>query len=338
MRPKVTIIWVNYNSSSFIELVLESLQAIMGLDYPNYELIVVDNGSTDNSLSIIKETLRNIGESKVKLIRLNKNSGFTGGNNVAYTAMDPNSKYVVLLNNDAIPTKNSLRQLVDVMENDERLGAAQGIILNYDEKSIDTAGDFVTELLNTYTFLEGKPPGSLKEPIYTTSADAAYSIFRVEAIKKLSNQSGKIFDDLFACFDDHLLGLRIWNAGYEIKVFPIITAKHRRGSSFSKFKPLQLYLITRNILIVNAISNSRYKILIVLLTLRWLMGWVVARFLGLLKEPEHKELPALLLRAFIDGLKIGRMKKWQATKIDIYKAPILNVKFWDALLKVVTQH
>ncbi|MEM2507227.1 MAG: glycosyltransferase, partial [Nitrososphaeria archaeon] len=62
MRPKVTIIWVNYNSSSFIELVLESLQAIMGLDYPNYELIVVDNGSTDNSLSIIKETLRNIGE------------------------------------------------------------------------------------------------------------------------------------------------------------------------------------------------------------------------------------------------------------------------------------
>ncbi|MEM2507147.1 MAG: glycosyltransferase family 2 protein [Nitrososphaeria archaeon] len=337
MKPKVSILYINYNSSSFIDIVLESLQAVKDLDYPNYEVIIVDNSSTDNSYGVIKSFV-NGAKIPMKLIHLHRNLGFTGGNNIAYTYRDPQSKYIVLLNNDAVPRKESLSQLVDVMEGDESLGAAQGIILNYDEKSIDTAGDFINELLNTYTFLEGEPPGSLKEPIYATSADAAYSIFRVEAIKKLSNQSGKIFDDLFACFDDHLLGLRIWNAGYEIKVFPIITAKHRRGSSFSKFKPLQLYLITRNILIVNAISNSRYKILIVLLTLRWLMGWVVARFLGLLKEPEHKELPTLLLRAFIDGLKIGRMKKWQATKIDIYKAPILNVKFWDALLKVVTQH
>ena len=319
---------------SFINLALESLQAIRDLDYSNYELIVVDNGSVDGSFEIIKKFV-NESNIKSKLIRLNRNLGFTGGNNVAYAARDPNSKYVVLLNSDAVPRKDSLNRLVKIMESDKSLGAAQGVILNYDEKSIDTAGDFVSELLETPTPLHGCPPDSLKKPIFATSADAAYSIFRVEAIEKSSNGSGKIFDDLFACFDDHLLGLRIWNAGYKIKVFPIITAKHNRGSSFRKVQPLQLYLIIRNVLIVNEISNSRYKTLIRLLILRELAKWIVAKFLGLVKIPEYKKMPMLLLKAFIEGIKTGRSKKWQAIKINIYKAPILTVKFMDALLKVI---
>jgi len=330
----VSILWVNYNSLSFINLALESLQAIRDLDYPNYELIVVDNGSVDDSFDIIKKFV-NENNIRSKLIRLHRNLGFTGGNNVAYAARDPNSKYVVLLNSDAVPRKNSLSQLVEIMENDKSLGAAQGVILNYDEKSIDTAGDFVSELLGTYTHLEGKPPNSLKKQVFTTSADAAYSIFRVETIEKLLNRNDKIFDDLFACFDDHLLGLRIWNAGYKIKAFPIITAKHNRGSSFSKVRPLQLYLIIRNALIVNEISNSRYKSLIRLLILRQLAKWIMAKLLGLIKNPEYKKMPTLLSKAFIEGIRIGRTKRWQAAKIDIYKAPVLKVEFASALLKII---
>jgi len=335
--PKVSILWVNYNSLSFINLALESLQAVKDLDYPNYELIVVDNGSVDGSFEIIKKFL-NESNIKSKLIRLNRNLGFTGGNNVAYAARDPNSKYVVLLNSDAVPRRDSLRRLVEIMESDKSLGAVQGIILNYDERSIDTAGDFVSELLETPTPLQGFPPDSLKKPIFATSADAAYSIFRVEAIEKLSNARWKIFDDLFACFDDHLLGLRIWNAGYKIKVFPIITAKHNRGSSFRKVQPLQLYLIIRNVLIVNEISNSRYKNLIRLLILRELAKWIMAKFLGLIKIPEYKKMPALLLKAFAEGIKTGRSKNWQMAKIDLYKAPIFAVRFTDALSQIIKLH
>jgi GT2 family glycosyltransferase len=330
----VSILWANYNSLSFINLALESLQAIRDLDYPNYELIVVDNGSVDGSFEIIKKFV-NENSINSKLIRLHRNLGFTGGNNVAYAARDPNSKYVVLLNSDAVPRNDSLSRLVEIMENDASLGAAQGVILNYDEKSIDTAGDFVSELLETHTPLQWGPPDSLKKSIFTTSADAAYSIFRVEAIEKVSNGQEKIFDDLFACFDDHLLGLRIWNAGYKIKVFPIITAKHSRGSSFRKVQILQLYLIVRNVLIVNEISNSRYKNLIRLLILRELVKWIMAKFLGLIKIPEYKKMPALLLKAFVEGIKTGRSKKWQITKIDLYKAPILAVRFTSALSKMI---
>jgi GT2 family glycosyltransferase len=330
----VSILWVNYNSSSFINLALESLQAIKDLDYPNYEVIIVDNGSVDGSFEIIKKLVHKY-KIKSKLIQLQRNFGFTGGNNVAYAARDPNSKYIVLLNSDAVPRKDSLSRLVEIMENDKSLGAVQGVILNYDERSIDTAGDFVSELLNSYTYLEGKPPDSLKKVVFTTSADAAYSIFRVEAIEKISNQKEKIFDDLFACFDDHLLGLRIWNARYKIKTFPIITAKHHRGSSFKKIKPLQLYLIIRNVLIVNEISNSRYKNLIRLLILKEVIKWVIAKHLGSIKIPEYEKMPVLLLKAFFEGIKTGRSKRWQTTKIDIYKAPVVEVKFVSALLKAI---
>jgi len=56
--PPVSILWLNYNSFPFINIVLESLQGIQNLDYPNYELIIVDNGSTDGSLKIIKMLLQ----------------------------------------------------------------------------------------------------------------------------------------------------------------------------------------------------------------------------------------------------------------------------------------
>ncbi|MEM3672955.1 MAG: glycosyltransferase family 2 protein, partial [Candidatus Bathyarchaeia archaeon] len=295
MKPKVSILWVNYNSLSFIDLTLESLRAVKNLDYPNYELIIVDNNSTDESFERIQKFVK---ENSInsKLIRLRKNLGFTGGNNAAYAARDSNSKYVVLLNNDAVPRKNSLSQLVEIMENDKQLGAAQGIILNYNEKTVDTAGDFISELLETHTLLQGEKPKIYEKPILVTFANAAYSIFRVETIKKIHKEKNRMFDDLFACFDDQLLGLRIWNAGYKIKAFPIITAKHNRGSSFKKVKPIQLYLIFRNVLLVNEISNSRYKNLIKLLYLRQLLGWFISKIFGLINDPEYKKLPALLLK------------------------------------------
>lgn len=318
-----------------MELALESLQAVRNLNYPNYEFIAVDNGSTDDSFSIIKRFIQK-SNIKGKLIHLDKNLGFTGGNNVAYAARDPNSKYTVLLNSDAIPRQDSLTELVTIMENDKSLGAAQGIILNYDEKSIDTAGDYISELLTTHPLLEGRPPNSLKKPVFITSADAAYSIFRVEAIKKISSRNDNIFDNfLFACFDDYLLGLKIWNAEYKIKTFPIITCKHNRGSSFKKARPLQGYLNVRNVLAINEISNSRYKNLIKILFLRQLSGWFLAKYAGLITDPEYKKLPALLSRGFTDGIKIGIKKKRQGEKIDIYKAPILKVRLPTALLRMI---
>lgn len=78
MFPKVSIFWLNYNSLSFIDIVLESLQAVNELDYPNYELIIVDDGSTDGNFKIIRNFVDKMNV-KNKVIRLNKNLGFATG-------------------------------------------------------------------------------------------------------------------------------------------------------------------------------------------------------------------------------------------------------------------
>jgi GT2 family glycosyltransferase len=132
--PKASILWINYNSMNFIDIALGSLQAIADLDYPNYEVIIVDNASTDKSFDVIKSFAE---RSRFKLIRSERNLGFTGGNNLGFKARDRDSKYVVLINNDAVPHKNSL-ELIELMEAEERVGGAQGIILN--RKRVESAG------------------------------------------------------------------------------------------------------------------------------------------------------------------------------------------------------
>jgi len=331
MEPKVSILWLNYNSSSFMNLALESIQAVKDLDYVNYEFMIVDNASNDGSFKNIVRFVDHI-HLKTKVIKLEKNLGYTGGNNVAYSARDPDSKYVILLNNDAIPRKNSLRELVDFMENDENLGSAQGVILNYDERSIDTAGDFLDELFGTHALLEGKPPESLKKPLYITSADGAYSIHRVEAIKKIRGQNSLFDDFIFACLDDYMLGLKFWNSGFKVKAFPIVTAKHNRGTSFNRVSALRAYLGARNVIMLNEISNSRYKNLAKLLFLKQLYGWSLWKILGSKAELGSKELPALLSRAFVDGVRIGRTRRRLGDTIDMYKAPILRIEYATALL------
>lgn len=340
LKPKVSILWVNYNSSSFIDLVLESLQAVKDIDYPNYELIIVDNATTDGSLKIISDFIKQH-RINSKIIQLQKNVGYTGGNNVAYQARDPESKYVVLLNNDAVPEKYSLKKLVKIMEDDESLGAVQGIILSYDEKTIDTAGDFLSELFNEPSYMEGEPLKFLTKPIYATSPDGAYSVCRVTAIKKIRGCDDKMFDDfLFACYDDHLLGLRLWNHGFKVKVVPLITAKHKRGSSFRKVTPLQFYLGIRNRIIINEMSNSRYKTLLRLLFVKDLLLYFLHRMFrifGLKAQPNFKEVAAIFLRALIDGIRISRIKRRNKDTVDIYKAPIIRIKPLIAFLGVITR-
>jgi len=334
VSSKVSIFWVNYNSSNFIDIVRESLTAIKELDYPNFELIIVDNGSMDGSKQLIENFIKKI-SLKSKSILLEQNLGFTGGNNAAFAARDPSSKYVVLLNNDAVPRKDSLKKMIEVMENDEKLGAVQGAILNYDERSIDTAGDYITELFDVYPLFQWMPPTSLKKSVYVTSADAAYSLFRVGALKAISRQ-GPMFDEsMFAFFDDYMLGLQLWNHGFRIKALPMITAKHKRGASSTKTRSLQTYLSARNLIILNEISNSRYKVMVKLYSLRRVVDGILPSFSNHTYQEDSSERSKILSRALVDGIRMGLLKKKQGERIDIYKGPVITIKPLTALLSMV---
>jgi len=331
--PKVTIIWLNYNSSKIMNIILRSLESIANLDYPNYELIVVDNGSIDKSFEKIKEFLDKKNNLRKKIIKLNKNLGFTGGNNIGFRARDLDSKYIVLLNNDAIIFDHSLKELVEYAELRNDIGAIQGIIVDLDNGRVDTTGSILTEFLIGAQIYHGRNPMSIKKAFYITYADGAFSLYRIDSIKKATGFSDRIFyDEMFAYFDDNILGLQLWNSNFKIISIPKVLALHRRSSSFGKISPLKLYLIIKGFYALNEITNARFKSFIhnVNIIYNMIGGIFVPFALKIIKNYENKEyslkdfIKAIYL-ACIHGTKWGRNKLREMNKpIDIYKAPLIR--------------
>jgi GT2 family glycosyltransferase len=317
-------------------IVLESLESIANLDYPSdrYELIVVDNGSTDGSFEKIKELLERKSSLRKRIIKLNHNLGFTGGNNVGFAVRSKESKYVLLLNNDAVLFQGGLKTLVEYAENYDTVAGLQGVVLKYKSRHIDTAGDYVSELLLSHPLGEGHEyPWILKKPIYVTYANGSCVLYRVESIvRSLGN---KLFiDEFFGYGDDNVLGLIMWNHGYKLIAIPEAVASHARGLTFGigrgKRSALAVYLGERNRIALSLITNTRYKHIVLLHTLRdAAITTLRARF---------KSSTSAMARALFDGIKLGRKLKSRGIHIDIYKAPIIKIPIKDLGVFFTTKH
>lgn len=124
-QPRVSIVILNWNS---FEVTLACLLSLRKIDYPNFEMVVVDNGSVDGSPA---KLLENVPE--IRLIRNPANLGFAGGCNVGMRdALRRGTDYILLLNNDTIVAPDFLSQLVRVAEPDEKIGAVSPKVLFFD--------------------------------------------------------------------------------------------------------------------------------------------------------------------------------------------------------------
>ena len=209
---KASLIWLNYNSLGFMDIALKSIESVLNLDFNNYEVIIVDNASSDGSFEKIKEFIRDKKPSsvRVKFVRSDVNRGYAGGMNLGWEARDSEAKYVVFLNNDLILQPNSLRELVDYMEGDEKLAAANGLIYHGNSERICTAGGYGTDHWIFGNICIGifkyECPGVNKFH-YVTFASGAYMIINTEIVRKVSPEGKPLIDETFLYLDDVLLGL-----------------------------------------------------------------------------------------------------------------------------------
>lgn len=341
--PRVSVLWLNYNSMGIIDVVERSLEALGGLDYPDYEVIIVDNGSSDGSFEVVRGLAGRL-RARVKVVRLGRNLGFAGGNNVAFRARDPDSRYIVLLNNDAIPLPGSLRDLVECAESLEGVGAVQGVILDLETGLVDTAGDFLTEFLAAYPAFRGMDPRGVRRAFYAAYADGAYSLYSVEAVVKATGYPDRLFPwEAFAYLDDALLGLQLWNAGFKVVSCPVVVGSHRRSSTFGRIRAVQAYLTARGWAALNEVANSRFKGLIKALMLRSAVARGLAPALASMLHPGRYKAPkgagglaAAIVRGFRDGVKLGRRllrEPW--APLDLYKAPVITLSAPKATLSLL---
>lgn len=225
-KPLVSIIIVNFNGNKFLQPCLRSLTM---QDYNNIEIILVDNGSTDGSVQYISKTFPYI-----KLIRLQKNIGFAGANNIGFKKAT--GKYVLLLNNDTKVRADFLSRLIEVFERDSTIGAAQSKLLVMDNPVLlDSVGAYLTPTGFLYHYGYAKKDGVFYDKeIPTYSAKGASMMVRMSALKKVLVK-GNMFDpDYFAYFEETDLCHRIWLSGYKILYVPSSIVLHKMGATSSQ--------------------------------------------------------------------------------------------------------
>jgi GT2 family glycosyltransferase len=124
-EPRVSIVILNWNS---YQVTMDCLLSLRKMDYRNFEVVLVDNGSVDGSPEKLLASAP-----EIRLIKNASNLGFAGGCNVGMRdALRRGTDYILLLNNDTIVASDFLSQLVRVAESDEKIGAVNPKILFFD--------------------------------------------------------------------------------------------------------------------------------------------------------------------------------------------------------------
>src|SRR3989454_10948858 len=222
--PLASVIILNYNGEKYIS---QCVKSVLKSDYDNFELIIVDNNSSDHSLDIVE---REFSDNRIKVIKSDKNLGFAGGNN--FGAEHATGKYFILLNIDTIVDPQWLSELVSVMELDDTIGAAQPKLLSLDDKTVfDSAGDYLDFFGNS--FRRGgdwyeKDKGQYDSVHEIFSARGAAMITRKEIVEKI----GLFDNDYFLDFEDIDFCWRLRLFGFRVVFVPSAIVYHKgRGVS-----------------------------------------------------------------------------------------------------------
>lgn len=224
---------------------LECIRSLESSDYPNFTTVVVDNGSIDDSLSILKQV------AKIVLIKAGANLGFTGGNNLGIKyALEHKADCVLLLNNDALIAPDALSKMVAVAESDGKIGIVTPKILYHPERDrIWAAGTKYYGWCMT-TRLTGYRQTDVGQ--YAGERDLSWATGCVMLIKKeVLTEVGSLNDELFAVGEDLDYGLRTIKQGYRIKYMPSAVVWHKESvSAGGHDAPQYVYYQTRNLVVL----------------------------------------------------------------------------------------
>lgn len=236
----VAIVILNYNGKGYLEKFLPSVIQHSG----DCQIIIADNCSTDDSINFLTTVYP-----LLRLIRIPNNKGFSTGYN--YALNEVKAKYYVLLNSDVEVTSDWINPIVEMMELDTSIAAAQPKILAYHQKShfeyAGAAGGFIDFL--GYPFCRGRIFDELEQDKNQYNdierifwATGACLFIRSAVYHEL----GGLDDDFFAHMEEIDLCWRINNAGHKIIYNGYSTIYHVGGGTLPKSNPRKTYLNFRN--------------------------------------------------------------------------------------------
>jgi O-antigen biosynthesis protein len=225
--PAVTVIILNWNGGAYLPA---CLAALLGLDYPDYRVVVVDNGSSDSSPEMVRRRFP-----QVELIENGCNRGFAAGNNVALRQLK--TGYAVLLNPDVVVSPEWLRELMAPMVADPSIGIA-GCKLTFPNGRVQHAGGFITapQAFPGHYGLNEIDEGqhdSLRDVEYVTGAAMALA-------RPLLNRIGLLDEGYFLYYEEVDFCWRARQAGFRVVYVPGATAVHDESALSQRGSPSYL--------------------------------------------------------------------------------------------------
>ena len=222
--PLVSIVVINYNAKEYLESCLNS---VLNSDYPNFEVIIVDNGSEDGSLEFLEEISKS--KPNINVIKNEENLGPSAARNQGIKIAK--GKYVAFLDNDTRVRPLWLKEAIKVFEADPKIGACQcKLILDDTDNIIDCVGEYLGQygfLVHVVTPGEEKDVGQYDIIIEIFAAKSAGMIARKDVLNKI----GGFDDDYFIYMEESDLCWRIWLLGYKVTLIPNSIVYHRFGAS-----------------------------------------------------------------------------------------------------------
>lgn len=323
--PRIAIIVLNWNGKKDTLACLESLK---DLSYPNYETIVVDNGSTDGSIAAIVERFP-----QLLLIETGDNLGFAEGNNVGIRkALERGAELLFLLNNDTVVASDILECFVETFRLHPEAGILGAKIFLHDQRdTLDHLGGTWNPKTGVFEFIglrqkeDGRQLQDPQEIDYVCGAGLIVKRAVIEAVGYLEPRFFLIWEESDFCF-------RARKAGFKTMTCPQAKLWHKVSASFVGGKPHSTYFWWRNRLLWierNCPLRERWSLIVRVLVpdiLHMLKIRLLKKlqlfFLKLLKpkaDLKEKELKLLKNRAALCGVRDYLLRRFGNGPSWIYK-------------------
>lgn len=293
--PLVSIVIVSWNA---VETVKACLPSVIATDYPNFEILFADNASEDGTVEWIESLYPS-----VRIVRHPENWAFCRGNNEA--VRHARGKYIVLLNNDVEVPGNWLTPLVERLESDSEIAAAQPKLLQYHDRTrfeyAGGSGGYIDR--NGFPFTRGRiffdmesdagQYDDCREIFWATGAAVMVRKELYEALGGLDERFVMHMEEIDLCW-------RLKRLGYRIVVEPASSVYHMGGASLPRGTTRKMYLNYRNSLLT-LYKNLPPRIWRRVITMRLFLDSIAAlRSLALLRPRESYAI----LRAYASAYRM----------------------------------
>ncbi|HNX01109.1 MAG TPA: glycosyltransferase family 2 protein [Candidatus Cloacimonadota bacterium] len=248
-NPRVIVLILTYNNKYLLE---DSVSSYLANDYDNYEVVIIDNGSTDGTKEHIEATYP-----RARVLRTNANLGYSGGFNfgMKYAFGDLNADFALVTNNDVKVDEHAISELVKVAETDSKIGFVTGKVYYFDNPNVlQTVGRHQHPIRWSGGSL-GRNEVDHGQYEFVTERFMCDDIFWLIR-KTMFDEIGGYDLNFFLQSEDYEWQARAKKYGYRIFYTPYAKLWHKVSMTIGKYSPLKAYYDARNPMIVILMYKS----------------------------------------------------------------------------------